>query len=197
MSFFGPNMLNCACPNLISISRFVSPSPMALGNTSRTYFLARSVCPSMIPSGASSSESTSRSAAAAKSSCQRRSMAADMPLEMTVRTRWWSGRSSDSRIIGCSISSNGGRVEENVFQSRIISSICACRPGRPHVVLRRVGDGGRLADQPIVELRITASLRAEPVKVHRGVSHWHRCPPAFTECHRRDFSPLRPGLPGA
>jgi len=121
-------MLNCACPNLISISRLESPSPIASGNTLSTYFFARSVCPSISPSGASSSERTSSSAAAAKSSCQRRSTAADMPLEMTVRTRWWSGGSSDSRIIGCPISSNGGRVEENVFQSRIISSICACLP---------------------------------------------------------------------
>ena len=88
MSFFGPNMLNCACPNLISISRLASPSPMASGNTLSTYFFARSACPSITPSGASSSERTSRSASAAKSSCQRRSTAADMPLEMTVRTRW-------------------------------------------------------------------------------------------------------------
>ncbi|HEY0935797.1 MAG TPA: hypothetical protein VGD91_18895 [Trebonia sp.] len=90
--------------------------------------MARSACPSMIPPGASSSDRTIRSASDSNMSCIRRSTAGDMPREMTVRTRWWSGGSSDSRIIGCPISSKAGRVEENVFQSRIISSICACRP---------------------------------------------------------------------
>ena len=78
--------------------------------------------------GPDSSERTIRSASASKASCIRRSTAGDIPFAITVRTRWWSGGSSDSRIIGCPISSNAGRVEENAFQSRIISSICACRP---------------------------------------------------------------------
>jgi hypothetical protein len=121
-------MLNCACPNLISISLLLSPRPIASGNTVSTYAFARSVCPSMMPSGASSSDRTIWSAACSKASCIRRSTAGDMPLLITVLTRWWSGGSSDSRIIGCPISSNAGRVEEKVFQSRIISSIWACLP---------------------------------------------------------------------
>ena len=121
-------MLNCAWPNRMSISRLVSPRPIASGKTLSTYALASSVCPSMSPPGASSSWRTVFSASVSNASCMVRRTAGDMPLLITVRTRWWSGGSSLSKIMGWPISSNGGLVELNVRQSRIISSICACRP---------------------------------------------------------------------
>src|SRR5262249_28484450 len=114
----------------------------------------------------------------------------DMPLLITVRTRWWSGGSSLSRIIGWPISSNGGRVELNVRQARIMSSIWSCRPvaQTSYCGEEPTGPASRVQPAYFCGCRITSGLnQSKPVSTAEsiaGIGALQPSPPATSPDRR-------------